>query len=557
MEDVEMESIDFVREKVQNDNESGRFNGRVQTRFPPEPNGFLHVGHAKSIYLNFGIADDFGGTCFLRFDDTNPETEDTTYVEAICEDLEWLGVTPFGEPRYASDYFDQIYEWAEVLIEKGLAYVDDQDAETISEQRGGFGKPGTESPFRNRTPEENLGLFRGMRDGAYDDGSKVLRAKIDMQADNMWLRDPVLYRIRRISHHRTDDRWIIYPTYDWAHGQSDAIEGTTHSICTLEFADHRPLYDWCLSHLELPGDTPEQTEFARLNLTHTVLSKRVLRTLVMDGHVSGWDDAQMPTVRGMRRRGYPAKALRDFVDRVGVAKANSTVEVELLESFVRTHLNASALRRMAVVKPLKIVITNWPEGDVEWMDVVNNPGDPDAGVRKVPFSGELWIEQDDFRFEPPPKYYRLAPGREVRLRNAFFITANDGVTDDDGEVVQVNCTYDPETRGGNAPDGRKVKSTMHWVSAAHAIDATVNLYDRLFTDSHPGSEGADPLTSLNVNAKEVCAAKLEPALADVEPGQVVQFERLGYFAADLDDPMLFHRTVGLRDEWANIQKRKR
>ncbi len=552
-----MESIDFVREKVQNDNESGRFNGRVQTRFPPEPNGFLHVGHAKSIYLNFGIADDFGGTCFLRFDDTNPETEDTTYVEAICEDLEWLGVTPFGEPRYASDYFDQIYEWAEVLIEKGLAYVDDQDAETISEQRGGFGKPGTESPFRNRTPEENLGLFRGMRDGAYDDGSKVLRAKIDMQADNMWLRDPVLYRIRRISHHRTDDRWIIYPTYDWAHGQSDAIEGTTHSICTLEFADHRPLYDWCLSHLELPGDTPEQTEFARLNLTHTVLSKRVLRTLVMDGHVSGWDDAQMPTVRGMRRRGYPAKALRDFVDRVGVAKANSTVEVELLESFVRTHLNASALRRMAVVKPLKIVITNWPEGDVEWMDVVNNPGDPDAGVRKVPFSGELWIEQDDFRFEPPPKYYRLAPGREVRLRNAFFITANDGVTDDDGEVVQVNCTYDPETRGGNAPDGRKVKSTMHWVSAAHAIDATVNLYDRLFTDSHPGSEGADPLTSLNVNAKEVCAAKLEPALADVEPGQVVQFERLGYFAADLDDPMLFHRTVGLRDEWANIQKRKK
>ncbi|MFW2380723.1 MAG: glutamine--tRNA ligase, partial [Acidimicrobiales bacterium] len=434
MEDAATESLDFVREKVQNDIDSGRFNGRVQTRFPPEPNGYLHIGHAKSIYLNFGIAEDFGGTCFLRFDDTNPETEDTTYVDAICEDLEWLGVIPEGEPRYASDYFEQIYQWAEDLINKGLAYVDDQDAETISDQRGGFGQPGVESPYRDRTVEENLGLFRGMRDGAYDDASRVLRAKIDMQADNMWLRDPVLYRIRRIPHHRTNDQWIIYPTYDWAHGQSDAIEGTTHSICTLEFADHRPLYDWCLSHLELPGDTPEQTEFARLNLTHTVLSKRVLRKLVEDGHVSGWDDAQMPTVRGMRRRGYPSTALRAFVDRVGVAKTNSTVEVELLESFVRTELNATALRRMAVTKPLKVVITNWPEDQVEWVDVVNNPGDPDAGTRRVPFSGVLWIEQDDFRLEPPPKYYRLTPGREVRLRNAYFVTAVDAVIDDDGNV---------------------------------------------------------------------------------------------------------------------------
>ena len=554
--DNEFESVDFVREKVQSDIASGRFGGRVQTRFPPEPNGFLHIGHAKSIYLNFGIAEEFGGTCFLRFDDTNPETEDTSYVQAIQQDLEWLGVTPAGEARYASDYFEQIYDWAEVLINKGLAFVDDQSAEVISEQRGGFGQPGIESPYRNRTIEENLQLFRGMRDGEFADGDKVLRAKIDMQADNMWLRDPVLYRIRRIPHHRTGDRWIIYPTYDWAHGQSDAIEGVTHSICTLEFADHRPLYEWCLSQLELPGDTPEQTEFARLNITHTVLSKRILRTLVEDGHVSGWDDAQMPTVRGLRRRGYPASALRDFVDRVGVAKSNSTVEVELLESFVRTELNEFAPRRMAVTKPVKVVITNWPEGQVEWFDVANHPNNPELGTRSVPFSGELWIEDDDFKLDPPPKYFRLTPGREVRLRNAYLVTAVDADLDAEGNVVQVNCTYDPETKGGNAPDGRKVKSTMHWVSAEHAVDATVNLYGRLFTDSHPGSEGADPLESLNPQAKEVCAAKVEPVLADIGVGEVVQFERLGYFAADLDDASVFHRTVGLRDEWANLQKRK-
>ena len=547
---------DFIREKVATDVAAGRYGGRVQTRFPPEPNGFLHIGHAKSIYLNFGIAEDFGGTCLLRFDDTNPETEDISFVDAIQEDLEWLGVEPDGPTRFASDYFPQIYAWAEDLINKGLAYVDDQDAETISAQRGGFGQPGIESPFRNRSSEENLGLFRQMRDGAFADGEKVLRAKIDMQADNMWLRDPVLYRIRRVPHHRTGDEWIIFPTYDWAHGQSDAIEGTTHSICTLEFTDHRPLYDWCLDHLDLPGDRPEQTEFARLNITHTVLSKRALRTLVADGHVDGWDDPRMPTVRGLRRRGYPASAIRAFVERVGVARSNSVVDIELLESFVRTDLNQRALRRMGVVDPVKLVITNWPEGQVEWMEVVNNPEDPEAGTRSVPFSGELWIERDDFKLDPPPKYYRLTPGREVRLRNAYFVTATDAVTDDDGTVVEVRATYDPETRGGNAPDGRKVKSTMHWVSADHAVDATVHLYDRLFTASHPGSDGADPLDSLNPASRTIHAAKLEPVLGEIEPGVVVQFERLGYFAADLDDPTVFHRTVGLRDEWANIQKRR-
>ncbi len=553
----EYQSVDFIRSRVEEDIAAGTYGGRVQTRFPPEPNGFLHIGHAKSIFLNFGIAEEYDGSCFLRFDDTNPETEDISYVAAIEEDLEWLGVTPSGPARFASDYFEQIYEWAESLIERGLAYVDDQDAETISTQRGGFGQPGIESPNRDQPAEEALGLFRQMRDGAFEDGARVLRARIDMQSDNMWLRDPVLYRIRRVPHHRTDDRWVIYPTYDWAHGQSDAIEGTTHSLCTLEFVDHRALYDWCLDHLDLPGDKPNQNEFARLNITHTVLSKRVLRSLVEGGHVDGWDDARMPTIRGMRRRGYPATAIRGFVDRIGVAKTNSTVEVELLESFVRTELNSSSLRRMGVLKPLKLVITNWPEGEVVMVDAINNPENPDAGTRQVPFSGELWIEQDDFMLDPPKKYFRLTPGREVRLRAGFFVTATEAITDDDGNVIEVRCTYDPETRGGQAPDGRKVKATMHWVSASHAVDADVHLYDRLFSDSHPGADGEDPLTSVNPDSRETVSAKLEPALADVEPGQVVQFERLGYFAADLDDAGTFHRTVGLRDEWANIQKRKK
>lgn len=547
---------DFIREKINTDNETGKYSSRVQTRFPPEPNGFLHIGHAKSICLNFGIASDYDGVCKLRFDDTNPETEDQDFVDAIINDVRWLGYEP-DEVVYASDYFEQLYLWAESLIERGLAFVDDQDAETISEQRGGFTTPGVNSPFRDRTVEENLALFRGMRAGEFADGEKVLRAKIDMQDENMWLRDPVLYRIRREHHQRTGTDWIIFPTYDWAHGQSDAIEGVTHSICTLEFDSHRPLYDWCLNNLDLPQEKPEQTEFARLNLTHTVTSKRKLRQLVEDGVCDGWDDARMPTLSGLRRRGYPASAIRAFMDHIGVSKTNSTHDIELLESFVRTELNRVALRRMAVLNPLKVVITNWPEGQEDMREAINNPEDETAGTREVPFSGELWIEQDDFKLDPPPKYYRLTPGREVRLRAGYFITATDAVTDDAGNVIEVHCTYDPETAGGQAPDGRKVKSTIHWVSAATAVDATVHLYDRLFTDPHPGSGDDDVFDSLNPNARETVQAKLEPALADVEPGQVVQFERLGYFAADLDEANVFHRTVGLRDEWANIQKRKK
>ncbi len=549
-------AADFIRAKVIEDNRSGRYGGRVQTRFPPEPNGYLHIGHAKSIGLNFAIADEFDGVCNLRFDDTNPETEKQEYVDAILADLDWLGYSP-GDIHYCSDYFEQLYQWAEDLINKGLAYVDDQDADTISQQRGGFGRPGVESPYRNRTPEKNLALFRGMRDGAYPDGARVLRAKIDMQADNMQLRDPIMYRIRRETHYRAGDKWIIYPSYDWAHGQGDAIEGVTHSLCTLEFADHNALYDWFLEHLDLPYEKPEQTEFARLGLTHTLMSKRHLLPLVSDGIVDGWDDPRMPTIRGMRKRGYPASAIRAFVDRVGIAKTNSTSEIELLESFVRSELNQSALRRMAVLRPLRVVITNWPDNQVVELEAINNPEDPSAGTRPVPFSGELWIEQDDFKLEPPPKYYRLSIGREVRLRAGFYITATHVDTDDEGNVTTVHCTYDPESEGGSTPDGRKVKATIHWVSAAHAIGATVNLYDRLFTDPYPGEGGTDPLDSLNPNSREALIdAKLEPALADAEPGQVVQFERLGYFAADPDDTSVFHRTVGLRDEWANIQKRR-
>jgi glutaminyl-tRNA synthetase len=545
---------DFIREKIDADLAAGRYDG-VQTRFPPEPNGYLHIGHAKSIVLNFGLAEEFGGGCKLRFDDTNPVAEDPEFVEAIVDDIRWLGFEP-DDIVHASDYFDRLYEWAEELVGKGLAYVDDQDAETISAQRGAFGQPGTESPFRDRTPEENLGLLRQMRDGAFADGEKVLRAKIDMAHPVMVMRDPVLYRIRRLPHHRTEDRWVIYPTYDWAHGQSDAIEGVTHSLCTLEFADHRPLYDWCLEHLDLPAHKPEQTEFARLGLTHTVMSKRLLRTLVEDGVVDGWDDPRMPTIRGMRKRGYPPEALRAFIAEIGVAKTNSTVEIELLESHVRRHLNAHALRRMGVLRPLRLVITNWPEGEVDHVDAVNNPEDSSAGSRRVPFSGVLYIEREDFELDPPPKYFRLSPGREVRLRGGYFVTATDAVLDDDGEVVEVRCTYDPETRGGQAPDGRKVKSTIHWVSADHAVDATVHLYERLFTEAHPGAEGRDPADSLNADSRETVVAKVEPAVADTPPGTVIQLERLGYFAADPDEALTFHRTVGLRDEWANIQKRQ-
>ena len=553
---------DFIRDIVRRDNEQGTYGGRVQTRFPPEPNGYLHIGHAKAIVQDFGVAEDFGGTCNLRLDDTNPDTEETEYVASIVDDIEWLGYEP-AAVLHASDYFGQLYAWAEHLIGLGLAYVDDSDPETISAQRGGFGSVGVESEFRDRTPAVNLDLFRRMRAGEFPDGSRVLRAKIDMAHENMQLRDPVMYRIRHAHHHRTGDDWCVYPTYDWAHGQSDAIEGVTHSLCTLEFDSHRPLYDWYLDHLPLPGDRPRQYEFARLELTHTVTSKRRLATLVRDGLVDGWDDPRMPTLRGLRRRGYPAAAIREFCTSIGTTRTNSRQAVEALESFVRRHLNASALRRMAVLRPLRLVITNWPtDADgapvVERFDLVNNPEDADAGVRSVAFSGELWIEADDFALVPPPKFFRLSPGREVRLRGAYFVTATDVVTDAAGDVVQVNCTYDPATRGGDSPDGRKVKSTMHWVSAAHAVDATVALYDRLFSAAVPGERTGEALDDLNPASREVLTGcKVEAALADTPPGAVVQFERLGYFAADADTPLLFHRTVGLRDEWASIQKRQR
>ena len=559
-------AANFIRDIVETHNEEQTFGGRVQTRFPPEPNGYLHIGHAKAITADFELANDFGGVCNLRFDDTNPDTEDTSYVDGIIEDLAWLGY-PLERPAlFASDYFEQLARWAELLISNGLAYVDDQDGDTISEQRGGYGKPGVESPYRDRTPEENLDLFSRMRNGEFAEGAHVLRAKIDMQHENMQLRDPVMYRIRLESHHRTGDAWKVYPTYDWAHGQSDAIEGVTHSLCSLEFDSHRALYDWYLDRLgelgALEDEQPRQYEFARLELTHTITSKRKLATLVADGVVGGWDDPRLPTLRGLRRRGYPAASIREFCDFIGVSKTNSRHEIELLESFIRTRLNKVALRRMAVLDPVKVVITNWPTDEsgapiVEQVELNNNPENPDDGVRSAPFSGVLYIEQDDFRADPPPKYYRLTPGREVRLRGAYFITATDFVADADGNVTEVHATYDPDTRGGTAPDGRKVKSTMHWVSAAHALDAEVALYDRLFTADNPGAETGDPFDDLNPQSLDLrSGCKLEPILADVTPGDVVQFERLGYFAADPTEPRLFHRTVGLRDEWANIQKRK-
>lgn len=547
---------DFIDEIVHADNAAGTYAGRVQTRFPPEPNGYLHIGHAKAITVDFDTAANHGGICNLRFDDTNPDTEDTEFVESILGDIRWLGFEP-AAIFYASDYFEQLYQWAEYLIAAGKAYVDDQDGETISAQRGGYGKPGIESPYRNRSVEENLDLFRRMRAGEFPDGSRVLRARIDMNAENMQLRDPVLYRIRRGHHHRTHDAWCIYPTYDWAHGQSDAIEGVTHSLCTLEFVSHNPLYQWCLEQLPLPGDKPKQIEFARLELTHTVTSKRRLAKLVADGVVDGWDDPRMPTLAGLRKRGYPASAIRTFCRAMGVSKSNSRQAIEELEAYVRRDLNRTAQRRMAVLRPLKVTITNWPVGQVEYFEVANNPENPDDGTRQVAFSGELFIERDDFALVPPPKFFRLSVGREVRLRGAYFITATEAITDDQGDVVEVLATYDPATRGGDSPDGRKVKSTMHWVSAPHAVEATVALYDRLFTSALPGEATGEPLDDLNPTSRELLTGcQVETALTATAPGEVVQFERLGYFAADPDELMHFHRTVGLRDEWAAIQKRQ-
>ena len=554
-------ATDFIRDTVTRDNEQGTYGGRVQTRFPPEPNGYLHIGHAKAITVDFGIAQDFGGLCNLRLDDTNPDTEDVEYVDAIVSDIEWLGYEP-ASVLHASDYFPTLYEWAEHLVTTGFAYVDDSDVETISAQRGGYGKPGIESPYRNRTAEENLDLFRRMRAGEFAEGSKVLRAKVDMQHENMQMRDPVMYRIRFSHHHNTGDEWCIYPTYDWAHGQSDAIEGVTHSICTLEFDSHRALYDWYLEHCPLPGDQPKQIEFARLEFTHTVTSKRKLMKLVTDGVVTGWDDPRMPTLQGLRRRGYPAPAIRDFCRDIGTTKTNSRQSIEALESYVRRELNRTSQRRMAVLNPLKLVITNWPADEhgepvVDHFDIVNNPESEADGTRSVAFSGELWIEAEDFAEVPPPKFFRLSPGKEVRLRGAYLVTATGVVKDDAGEIVAVEATYDPASKGGNAPDGRKVKSTMHWVSASHAKEASVALYERLFAAPYPGERTGDPLDDLNPDSlRLVTGAKVEAALTDTAPGEVVQFERLGYFAHDWATPLLFHRTVGLRDEWAAVQKRQ-
>jgi glutaminyl-tRNA synthetase len=545
---------DFIRDIIEADLASGRHKSIV-TRFPPEPNGYLHIGHAKSICLNFGVAEEFGGRCHLRFDDTNPTKEEQEYIDAIEADVRWLGFD-WGEHLYhASDYFEQLYEWAEHLIRTGKAYVDDQSPEEMRINRGTLTEPGRNSPWRERSAEENLDLFRRMRAGEFPNGARVLRARIDMAAGNINLRDPVLYRILHASHPRTGTAWCIYPSYDFAHGQSDAIEHITHSICTLEFEDHRPLYDWFLDNLPVPS-RPRQYEFARLNLTYTVLSKRVLTELVRGGHVSGWDDPRMPTLAGLRRRGVPPEAIRDFVRRVGVAKANSLVDVAMFEHAVRETLNRTAPRRMAVLRPLKVVIENYPEGQSEEVEAANHPDDPAAGTRKVRFGRELLVERDDFMEHPPKKFYRLSPGREVRLRYAYFITCREAVKDASGEVVELRCTYDPATKGGNAPDGRKVQATLHWVSAADAVTAEVRLYNQLFTKPEPNV--AEFAADLNPQSLEVLRdAKLEPALAAAADAPV-QFERQGYFTRDRDstpDRLVFNRTIGLRDTWAKVAGR--
>ena len=543
---------DFIRDIVQADLESGRHKS-VVTRFPPEPNGYLHIGHAKSIGLNFGIAQEFGGRCHLRFDDTNPVKEEQEFIDAIEEDVRWLGYDWGTHLYHASDYFEQLYEWAEVLIKAGKAYVDDQSQEEIRLNRGTLTEPGKPSPYRDRSVEENLDLFRRMRAGEFPNGARVLRAKIDMAAGNINLRDPVMYRILHATHPRTGDAWKIYPSYDYAHGQSDAIEHITHSICTLEFEDHRPLYDWFIENLPVPS-RPRQYEFARLNLTYTILSKRVLTRLVQDGHVAGWDDPRMPTLAGLRRRGVPPAALRDFVKRIGVAKANSVVDVQMLDFSIRETLNRTALRRMAVLRPLKVVIENYPEGQSEELEAINHPDDAKAGTRKIRFGREIFIEQDDFMENPPKKFFRLSPGAEVRLRYAYFITCREVVKNADGEVVELRCSYDPSTRGGNAPDGRKVKATIHWVSALDAVSAEVRLYNPLFT--RPDPDAANFVADLNLNSLEVLPdAKLEPAIVASNSAEPMQFERQGYFVRDRDstpDRPVFSRTIGLRDTWAKV-----
>ena len=550
--------LDFIRTIISDEVKAGKNGGRVSTRFPPEPNGYLHIGHAKSICLNFGVAAEFGGTCNLRFDDTNPTREDIEYVDSIMEDVRWLGFAWNGEPRYASDYFETLYGYAVHLIERGLAYVDSLTADEIRAYRGSLTEPGRESPYRNRPIAESLDLFARMRAGEFEDGALVLRAKIDMASPNINMRDPVLYRIRRAHHHRTGDAWCIYPMYDFAHPPSDAIEEITHSLCTLEFEDHRPLYDWLVENLPVPA-RPRQIEFARLNLTYTVMSKRKLLALVEEGAVSGWDDPRMPTIVGMRRRGYTPEAIRTFCDRIGVAKRENIVDVALLEHAVREDLNKRAPRVMGVLNPIRVVLDNYPEGQSEEFEVGNNPEDPAAGSRKVPFSRELFIERDDFMEQPPKKFFRLSPGREVRLRGAYFVTCTGVEKDAAGNVTVLRCTYDPATRGGDAADGRKVKATLHWVSAAHALDAEVRLYDRLFLSEDPGAD-RDYREDLNPASLEVRrGCKLEPSVAEALPGTRYQFERLGYFCVDpasRPGALVFNRTVTLKDSWAKIAQKE-
>ncbi|MGI5924861.1 MAG: glutamine--tRNA ligase/YqeY domain fusion protein [Lentisphaeria bacterium] len=555
-------ATDFIREIINEDIRSGKYQlGEIRTRFPPEPNGYLHIGHAKALSIDFGIARDYQGKCMLRMDDTNPSKEDVEYVDAIKEDVRWLGYEWDGEVRYASDYFEEMYQYAEMMIEKGLAYVDEQSAEEIRETRGTLTEAGKESPWRNRPKAESLDLFRRMRAGEFPNGAKVLRAKIDMASPNVHLRDPVMYRIQHMPHHRTGDKWCIYPMYDWAHGLEDSIEGITHSLCTLEFEIHRPLYDWFLE--PLPVHRPQQIEFSRLNLSYTVMSKRKLLRLVQEGYVQGWDDPRMPTICGLRRRGYTPSAINEFMQRIGVTKFTGITDVALLESCLRDELNQSAPRYMAVLKPLKLVISNYPAGQVEWLEAVNNPEDAAAGTRKIPFSRELYIEQDDFREDAPPKYFRLTPGQEVRLRWGYVIACEKVVKNADGSIAEVHCSYDPDSKGGNPLDGRKIRGTIHWVEASHAIDAELRLYDRLFAKEDPDEveeEGQDFVDNLNPNSLEVLqGCKLEPALASLKPEDRVQFERVGYFCADRYDHTpekpVFNRTVGLKDSWAKIEKR--
>ena len=553
------EKTDFIRESIRDDLKKGKNNGRVHTRFPPEPNGYLHMGHAKSICLNFGLADEFNGKCNLRFDDTNPTKEESEYVQSIKKDIGWLGFDWKDREYYASDYFKELYEYAVLLIRKSKAFVCDLTADEIRQYRGTLKTPGKESPYRSRSVEENLKLFEEMKNSKYEDGSRVLRAKIDMSSPNLNMRDPIMYRILHGTHHRTGNSWCIYPTYDWAHGQSDSIEDITHSICTLEFEDHRPLYNWFLEQLEI--HRPRQIEFARLNLTYTIMSKRKLLELVKNKYVNGWDDPRMPTLSGIRRRGYTPEAIRNFCSQIGIAKADSTIDIAFLEHFVREDLNKKAPRVMGVLNPLKVVIDNYPEDSFEELDAINNPEDLSAGKRKIPFSKILYIEKEDFMEDPPKKFFRLAPGREVRLRYAYFIKCNDVIKDKDGNITELHCTYDPETKGGDAPDGRKVRATLHWVSAKHSIRAEVRLYDRLFLKENPlkTQMSGDYKDNINPDSlKVVTDCRLEPSLVQAASGDIYQFERLGYFAVDPDtteDNIVFNRTSTLRDQWAKISKK--